>query len=112
MKGLRFLKYFLGIEVARSPSGFYLSQQKYPTVIVTKAGLLGFKPAGSPIDQKHRLAHADGPFLTDPETYHRLVGHLVYLANTQPDLTYSIQILSHFMKETRTEHWLAALKVV
>lgn len=112
MKDLGFLKYFLGIEVARSPLGFYLCQRKYATEIVTEAGLLGCKPAGSPIDQKHSLARANGPFLEDPETYRRLIGRLVYLGNTRPDLTYSIHILSQFMREPRADHWLAALKVV
>ena len=53
MKDLGFLKYFLGIEVARSATGFYLCQRKYATDIVTEMGLLGCKPAGSPMDQNH-----------------------------------------------------------
>lgn len=59
-------KYFLGLEVARSPKGFYLCQRKYATDIVTEVGLLGCKPAGSPIDQNHRLSLATGPLLDDP----------------------------------------------
>ncbi|KAG7555929.1 hypothetical protein ISN44_As11g020140 [Arabidopsis suecica] len=112
MKDLGFLKYFLGIEVARSPAGIYLSQQKYSTEIVAEAGLLGCQPAGSPIDQNHRLSLATGPELADPQTYRRLVGRLIYLLATRPDLTYAIHVLSQFMTTPREEHWLAALKVV
>ena len=112
MKDLGPVKYFLGLEVARSPAGIYLCQQKYATDIVAEVGLLGCKPAGSPIDQNHKLGRADGPFLADPETYRRLVGRVIYLAATQPDLTYSIHVLSQFMNKPRQEHWLAALKVV
>ena len=68
------------------------------TEIVAKAGLLGCKPAGSPIDQKHRLALTDGPFLEYQDTYCRLVGRLVYLTNTRSDITYPINILSQFMR--------------
>lgn len=51
MKDLGIAKYFLGIEIARSPTGIYLCQRKYALDIVTETGLLGCKPAGSPIDQ-------------------------------------------------------------
>ncbi|CAA7022560.1 unnamed protein product [Microthlaspi erraticum] len=112
MKNLGPVKYFLGIEVARNPTGIYLCQRKYATDIVEEMGLLGCRPASFPIDQNHKLALADGDFLADPETYRRLVGRLIYLAATRPDLTYSIHILSQFMHAPRVEHWFAALKVV
>lgn len=112
MKDLGVLKYFLGIEVARSPTGFYLCQRKYATDIVTETGLLGCKPGGSPMDQNHQLSLAKSPFMYDPEKYRRLDGRIFYLLATRPDLTYAVHILSRFMKALKEEHWLAALKVV
>ncbi|KAG7547669.1 C-5 cytosine methyltransferase [Arabidopsis suecica] len=85
------------LQVARNSSGFYLCQRKYATEIVVEAGLLGCKPAGSPIDQNHRLPLASGALLADPHTYRRLVGRLVYLLATRPDLTYAVHVLSQFM---------------
>lgn len=69
MKDLGALKYFLGLEVARSPQGIYLSQRKYTLDIITERGLLGCNPAGSPMDQNHKLAKADGLVLTDPKKF-------------------------------------------
>lgn len=112
MKDLGVLKYFLGLEVARNLDGFYLCERKYFMDIVTETGMLGCKPIGFPIEQKHRLALATGALLPDPERYRRLVGHLVYLAATRPDVAYSIHLLSQFMREPREEHWTAALHVV
>ena len=112
MKDLGVLKYFLGIEVARSSAGLFLCQRKYTLDIVSEAGLLGAKPCGFPIEQNHRLGLANGELLSNPESYRRLVGRLIYLAVTRPDLAYSVHILSQFMQEPRIEHWEAALRVV
>ncbi|GAA0186207.1 transmembrane signal receptor [Lithospermum erythrorhizon] len=85
---------------------------KYALDIIAETGLLGAKPSGFPIEQNHRLALADGAPLPDPERYRRLVGRLIYLAFTRPDLAYTVYILAQFMQQPRQEHWEAALRVV
>ncbi|CAL9005971.1 unnamed protein product [Prunus brigantina] len=55
MKDLGDLKYFLGIEVARSTTGIFLSQRKYVLDLLTKTGILGCKPAETPIEMNHKL---------------------------------------------------------
>ena len=112
MKDLGIFKYFLGIEVARNASGIYICQRKFALDIITEAGLLGAKPASFPLDQNHRLALADGTILSDPKRYRRLVGRLIYLCVTRPELSYAIHILSQFMQVPRQEHWDAAIRVV
>jgi len=48
----------------------------------------GCHPAGSPMDRNHRLSLSTTLFFPEPERYRRLVGRLIYLAATRPDLTY------------------------
>lgn len=111
MKDLGKLKFFLGFEVARNASGFYLSQRKYALDIIAETGLLGAKPSPVPMELNHQLARAEGP-LANAAQYRRLVGRLIYLTNTRPDLGYSIHILAQFMQKPLLPHWEAALKVV
>jgi len=112
MKDLGKLKYFLGIEVGRGEEEFVLSQRKYALDLVADAGLLGSKPVETPMEQRHRLSLDSSPFLKDAEKYRRLVGRLIYLSIIRPDISYSLHILSQFMKSPRELQWEAALRVV
>jgi len=88
IKDLGPLKYFLGIEVARGPQGLFLSQRKYTLDIIHECGLLGAKPTEFPIEENHKLALANGHLFKDAAQYRRLVGRLIYLTITRPDLVY------------------------
>lgn len=116
MKDLGKLKYFLGLEVARGPEGIFVSQRKYTLDIVAECGLLGCKPSPTPTELNHKLVMADDTnsytLLSDPHKYWHLVGRLIYLTFTRPDLNYIIHILSQFMQKPLEEHWQAALRVV
>jgi len=98
MKDLVVLKYFLGVEVACIPKGFFLCQRKCALDIINEVRLLGAKPVRVPIEQNHHLALSTSDFLVDPEPYRRLVGRLIYLCFTWPELSYSVHILSQFMQ--------------
>lgn len=105
MKDLGVLKYFLGIEVARNSEGIFLCQRKYTLDIISEVGLLAAKPANFPMEQNHKLSSSTSPFFTNVEQYRRLVGRLIYLAFTRPDLAYVVHILSQFLHEPRQDHW-------
>ncbi|RVW76793.1 Retrovirus-related Pol polyprotein from transposon RE1 [Vitis vinifera] len=112
IKNLGQLKYILGIEVARGKDGLFLSQRKYALNIIKECGLLGARPVEFPMEENHKLALANGRLLNDPGMYRRLVGRLIYLTVTRPDLTYAVHVLSQFMQSPREEHLDAAYRVV
>ncbi|CAL8151588.1 unnamed protein product [Prunus armeniaca] len=111
IKDLGDLKYFLGIEVSRSKQGICISQRKYTLDILKDSGILGAKPVAFPMEQGTKLSDA-GDLLKDPSQFRRLVGRLIYLTITRPDITYAVHVLSRFMHAPRMPHMEAALRIL
>ncbi|XP_073268340.1 uncharacterized protein [Populus alba] len=113
VKDLGHLKYFLGIEVARSTKGIVLCQRKYALDILMDSGFSGAKPVTFPMESTLKLStHDTSPPLPNPASYRRLIGRLLYLTLTRPDLSYAIQTLSQFMSNPHTLHMQAAERVL
>ncbi|XP_042065402.1 uncharacterized mitochondrial protein AtMg00810-like [Salvia splendens] len=112
MKDLGNLKYFLGIEVLRSEGGIFLRQKKYTLDILAETGLIDCKPADTPILVNHGLQISDETELADQGKYQRLVGKLIYLSHTRPDIAYAVGVVSQFMHRPQKDHYEAALRIV
>nr|KYP48597.1 Retrovirus-related Pol polyprotein from transposon TNT 1-94 [Cajanus cajan] len=91
IKDLGELKYFLGFEVARSNRGLVLNQRKYCLEILSEFGLTGCKPVNSPTYPSVKLNEDEGDLITDPTSFRRLIGKLLYLTNTKPDISFAVQ---------------------
>ena len=103
------MRYFFGIEVSISPKGIYLSQRKYVLDLLSETGLSGCRP--TPIEQNHRLISEDGPPV-DRERYQRLVGRLIYLSHTRPDIAFAVSVVSQFMHDPRSRHMDAVIRII
>ncbi|XP_062112822.1 uncharacterized mitochondrial protein AtMg00810-like [Humulus lupulus] len=104
LKALGTLKYFLGFEIARSKHGLFLSQRQYTITLLEETRYLGSKPAKTPMDPKLKLDKVQGEPLADPSQYRRLIGRLLYLTLSRPDITYLVHTLSQIMYAPRTTH--------
>ncbi|XP_073137802.1 uncharacterized protein [Henckelia pumila] len=101
LKDLGLLKYFLGIEIARSKMGISLNQRKYTVDILQEAGLLGAKPAKFPMEQSLKLTPTEGDLLNNP-THYRPRGKAAMHIAANPvfhERKKHIEIDCHFIRE-------------
>ncbi|RVX10055.1 Retrovirus-related Pol polyprotein from transposon RE1 [Vitis vinifera] len=112
IKDLGNLKYFLGMEIARSKKGIAVSQRKYVLNLLNETGMLGCKPAETPMDTTVKLEESDGSAPVDKGRYQRLVGKLIYLSHTRPDIGFSVSVVSQFMNNPTEKHMTAVIRIL
>ncbi|CAM8960842.1 unnamed protein product [Rhodiola kirilowii] len=112
IKDLGHLKYFLGIEVARSKECIFINQRKYVLDILEDQNFTDSKPVQTPLETKHGLCKSTSPSITDPTMYRKLVGKLIYLTITRPDLAFAVHTLSQFMATPAEDHLKAAHRLL
>ncbi|KAI3780881.1 hypothetical protein L2E82_10874 [Cichorium intybus] len=112
MKDLGLLRYFLGIEVAQSSKGYLLSQTKYISDLFERARLSDNRTVDTPLETNARYSPTDGVPLSDPSLYRTIVGSLVYLTVTRPDISHAVHVVSQFVTAPTTVHWGAVLRIL
>ncbi|KAJ0919654.1 putative RNA-directed DNA polymerase [Helianthus annuus] len=115
IKDLGTLKYFLGIEVLYNQSSMCLSQRKYCLELLSEFGYLGCKPVSTPVEQKFLITSKidkNQKMLDNITGFQKLIGKLIYLSLTRPDISYTVQFLSQFMHSPKEVHLNLALRLL
>ena len=94
MKDLGRLSYFLGPEITHSTDGLYITQAKYASELLSRAGLTDSKTVDTPVELNAHLTPSGGKPLSNPFLYRHLVGNLIYLTVTCPDISYAVHHVS------------------
>ncbi|CAL1362537.1 unnamed protein product [Linum trigynum] len=112
LKDLGDLSYFLGLEVTRNAKGILLSQRKYISDLLSDHQFHDCKPVATPMEPNLHLSRSSGTPLPDATAYRSIVGSLIYLAATRPDISYPVQVVSQFMASPCTDHLAAVHRIL
>jgi len=95
MKDLGEAQYFLGLEVHRTKTGLFVNQHKYLNEIIEKANLQFSNPAITPMEVNLKLYKDEGDLVSDSAMYRSLVGSLIYLTISRPDISFAVNVVMH-----------------
>ncbi|CAH1437806.1 unnamed protein product [Lactuca virosa] len=100
------------MEIARSRKGISVSQRKYTLDLLEETGLLGCKPASVPMEPGIKFRTESEDEQVDKGRYQRLVGKLIYLAHTRPDIGFAVGMVSRFMNAPTTRHMKVVFQIL
>ncbi|CAH9116094.1 unnamed protein product [Cuscuta europaea] len=111
VKDLGPLHHFLGIEVVPHPTGLLLSQRQYILTILKNHGMLGIKPAVTPMRAGNPGSSTSAAAFSDITGYRRALGMLQYLSFTRPDISFAVNRLSQYMHCPSVDHWTSVKRI-
>eukprot|EP00253_Pinus_taeda_P016452 PITA_16452 len=104
--------YFLGLEVWQHNQEIFLGQGRYATEILKIFRMEDCRPMATQMITNWKKIDASEDKDVDPTLYTQLIGSLMYLVNTRPDIFYVVNNLSQFMVEPERAHWAPAKHVL
>jgi hypothetical protein len=112
MTDLGFLHYFLGLQVLQTNAWIFLSQSKYSCDLLRRFHMDDCKLAPSPFQSGVKLTSTCTSPEVDATLYRQLVGNLLYLTHTYPDLSFVVGLVSRYMKTPHESHWKVAKRIL
>lgn len=112
MSDLGMMHYFLGIEVVQSANGIFISQKKYVQDILDRFRMKDCNPVSTPTEFGLKLNKDHEGKKVDSTLYKQIVGSLMYLTATRPDIMYYVSLTSRYMENPTEMHLLAAKRIL
>eukprot|EP00253_Pinus_taeda_P027311 PITA_27311 len=105
------LTYFLGIQVQQNKDGIFLSQTKYLKQVLKKYGMEDSKPVCTPMVTGCTLNSNDESTVVHQPTYRSMIGSLLYLTGTQPDIVHAVGIVGRVQANPKESHLQAVKRI-
>ena len=112
MTDLGELHHFLGIEVHQSEKGIFISQKSYAKEVLKKFMMVNANPVSTPCITGLKLSKEGEGKLVNSTIFRSLVGKLMYLTSTRPDIVYAVSLVSRFMEKPYSNHWEVAKRIL
>lgn len=107
MSDLGLLSHSLGLEFKFTSSGLLLTQCQYVKELLADFGMADCRPVATPMIEKLRLDPDMAAPPVDSTTYQQMVGKLIFLTHTRPDIAFAVGIVSRFMSHPQEPHMQA-----
>ncbi|KAK2450481.1 putative mitochondrial protein [Trifolium repens] len=98
------LKFFLGIQINQGKDGTYIHQSKYTKELLKKFNLEDCKIMSTPMHPTSSLSKEEIGSKVDQKLYRGMIGSLLYLTASRPDILYSVCLCARFQSDPREPH--------
>ncbi|GKA58965.1 retrovirus-related pol polyprotein from transposon TNT 1-94 [Tanacetum coccineum] len=98
------ISFFLGLQISQSPKGIFLNQSKYALESLKKYGMESSDPVDTPMVEKSKLDEDTQGKAVDPTHYRGMVGTLMYLTASRPDLTFAVCMCARYQAKPTKKH--------
>ncbi|GKC03652.1 retrovirus-related pol polyprotein from transposon TNT 1-94, partial [Tanacetum coccineum] len=105
------MSFFLGLQISQSPRGIFLNQSKYAYEIIKKYGLLTSDSVDTPMVEKNKLDEDLQGTPVDATLYHGMIGSLMYLTSSRPDLIYAVCLCARYQAKPTEKHLNAVKRI-
>ncbi|KAM7513548.1 hypothetical protein LguiA_003131 [Lonicera macranthoides] len=107
MSMMREMNYFLGLQVKQCKDGIFVNQEKYVKELLKKFDMEGAKSMSTPMSSTLKLDKDESGKSVDIKKYRGMIGSLLYLTASRPDLAHAVGMVSRYMSNPGKEHWNA-----
>ncbi|GKC55552.1 putative ribonuclease H-like domain-containing protein [Tanacetum coccineum] len=111
MSSIGELTFFLGLQVKQKENGIFISQDKYVVEILKKFDFASVKTASTPIETQKPLVKDEEASDVDVHLYRSMIGSLMYLTASRPDIMFAVCACSRFQVTPKTSHLNAVKRI-
>jgi hypothetical protein len=105
------LIFFLGIQLKQMKQDTFVHQANYTKDLMKKFNMVGLKPLSTPMSMPTVLDLDKNGEAMDQREYKSMIGSLLYLTETRPDIQFTVGLCVSFQASPRSSHWMAVQRI-
>ena len=105
------LTYFLGLQIKQTPTGLFVSQEKYTRELLVKYNFKDLKGKATPMANGVKLDVDEKGNSVDQKLYRGMIGSLLYLTASRPDILFCVCLCARFQSNPKESHLTAVKRI-